>query len=97
MIHIMNILATWRISELVADESGPYKVLEKTRHTIASRARVNPHAKEVTTAINCVFCRTVYIGWLVAMMTGQKNWVWTGLAYSAGAILITQTYGRLGL
>lgn len=69
-------LATWRLTSLLVQETGPRNVFQWMRKHI-------PHGG----LLECVWCCSVWCAALLVIMYGYVQWpVWI-LAVSAGAIL----------
>lgn len=96
MKHLLNILTVWRISEMLYDEEGPYDSLKRFRDYVklnkatggGKNAKQSGYGRllhEIDEALDCMWCRTVWIGFFVAKATGQP--LLYGFAYSAGALL----------
>lgn len=101
MTHLLNILATWRLMEFIHDEDAPYDAMRRFRQYVNTHRANHPQATryesfldELSQAIGCKWCLSVWCGWFVALTTG--NGLLTGLAYSAGAILIDQVRSLKG-
>lgn len=95
MKHFLNIMATWRLMELLRDEDAPYDVLKNVRLYIqsnaASYANITSFERflyEVGSALRCNWCLSIWCGLFVALATRQN--IVYALAYSAGALFITQ-------
>jgi hypothetical protein len=100
-LHIVIlILATWRISSLLANEAGPAGVLDSLRHWLGIRhndigERYSMSA--VGDEILCQWCTSLWIG----AVLGLLYWLWPlvtvyvtlPLALSTGTILIMTSKG----
>lgn len=96
MKHILNILATWRIMELIQTEDAPFDILvifrdylhfnyyRHNRQPITIKDKI---LNELYEAIECKWCLSVWIGFLVALFTGEN--ILLGFAYSAGALFVS--------
>lgn len=89
------ILATWRISSLLAQEAGPYDAFSRVRLALGVwyDDAGEPHGRNVAArAITCVWCNSVWVGLVVAL--AYKFWpaatfyVCLPLALSAGAVIV---------
>jgi len=84
-------LATWRISNLLMFESGPFGILEYTRKVIGVKEAYNPKigwTSFISDLMACMYCFSVWVGVVLAISLGQP--LLLGFAYSAVAILIEQ-------
>lgn len=96
---IVYILATWRITSLLADGSqvGPWGMLDKLRHAVGVR-RDDVSQTYGTTMLSklilCVYCSSpwVALGWLALRLLVPKraNRVAFPFAVSAGAIIVEE-------
>jgi len=79
-------LVVWRISSLLVNEDGPYKIFEYIRN----------HAQVHTDVLNCVWCTSIWIGVLVALLTSSSvSMIPTlALAYSGIAIIVESVVNR---
>lgn len=105
--HLLNILATWRITRLLGvdyGERGPFAILDRVREYVENkRVEAYNHNKsafeqsnfwhETNEALRCEWCLSVWVGIALAIVTRQ-NVLW-GLAYSAGALLFGRLFDRL--
>lgn len=73
---LILILATWRISSLLTNEDGPYKILVRLR--------------KLTKAFDCLWCMSIWVGLLITGLYWYKPGLVTLLclpfALSAGGI-----------
>lgn len=89
MIEILLILATWRITSLIHRESGPFEILARLRHAAGVRYAEDSMAygtNELANALCCMWCLSVWIGLLVALL--MQTTLLHALAYSAGALVV---------
>ena len=68
LIVFLAALATFRLSRLVADETGPWRIFEKLRDA-------TPEGSNLREGINCIMCVSVWISLLIAW------WLWCGLRF----------------
>ena len=93
----ISILAVWRISNLLVNEQGPGDVLGLLRDRIgvAYDEHSRAYGKNIlASAFTCIWCLSVWVGWGVALVTAPDQWFLSGLAYSAGAILLDRVIKR---
>jgi hypothetical protein len=96
---LIGILATWRISSLLVSdhETGPFDLFGRLRDAVgvnytADSRRVG--SNELARVFTCIWCMSVWVGWIVALAQSPKQWFVRGLAYSAGAIIMEKvTHG----
>lgn len=105
MKHILNILATWRITEILIDEDAPFDLASRLRSYALKRAFNstddfgNWQVKgggvwyEVNRALECRWCLSVNVGIAVAIIT-RTNPLW-GFAYSAGSLLFGKLFNAI--
>jgi hypothetical protein len=75
------ILATWRVTHLLAAEDGPWEMIAKLRRWIG---------------IDCFYCLSLWTAPVFAYLvgTGWKEWLLLWPAISAGAILIERLVSK---
>lgn len=106
MKHLLNILATWRITEILIDEDAPFDLAARLRSYALKHAytvRKDKHGKtvagasgiwyEINRALECRWCLSVQIGIIVAIVT-RTNPLW-GFAYSAGSLLFGKLFNAI--
>lgn len=82
-------LSTWRISNLLMFEDGPFRVIAKLRVLLGVKEAYDPSkiwTGFISELFSCMYCFSVWVGILVAVLTGHT--VLMGLGLSAAAILI---------
>jgi hypothetical protein len=90
---LIGCAATWRLTTLFISESGPYDVFGRLRDTVG--VIYDEHSQpqgtnEVAKALTCIWCASVWIGGMVALVQGYRfrAAIVRALAYSAGAIMV---------
>lgn len=86
---IIGILATFRLSHLLMIERMPFDIGGKLRDVVGIEYDDRSHAysdNELGTMFLCVWCMSIWAGWVVAFLLSPRRWFVRGLAYSAGAI-----------
>ena len=97
---LLAILATWRLSNLIANEDGPFDVFARLRLRAGVYYDVdsNPIGKNVfARGLLCIWCVSVWIAFVVSFFDPNTvnihtfiiNW----LAISAGAIFFDEVLG----
>ncbi len=95
MTYVILALATWRLSSLLVNESGPWALFAHLRYLAGVRYNGETLHVEATNqlagAFACIWCMSVWVGlfwWLVWTQWPALTW-WGAfpLALSAGAIL----------
>lgn len=97
MTDLINALATWRISHLLVYEPAPFSLASKLRRAAGVRYDVNSNAfsdTELGKLFACVWCMSVHVGWLVALLSRRRRWWLVGLAYSAVAIIVEKVVSK---
>lgn len=105
-VHLLNMLATWRLTRLLMEERAPYAVLDRVREYVEdkrSQGKVGVEGVglqdtkniwyEVSEALQCPFCLSIWVGIALAIVTRQ-NVLW-GFAYSAGSLLFGRLFERI--
>lgn len=92
---IVYSLATWRIASLLANEDGPFDILEHMRYRIGVRydERSARYGKnELARAILCTWCASLWIAavWvlLALALPVVALWIAAPFAVSAGALIV---------
>lgn len=92
---LANCLATWRITSLLVDETGPYDVFTKFRDSIgieynefSRRIPKNEFAK----MFNCFWCCSIWVA--LVLVLAQRRPFWEIFAYSAAAIYLHLVIGE---
>ncbi len=89
---IVRILATWRLTQLLHHEMGPWEVFAKVRDLAG--IRYNEYSEPISDSqigkmLLCFWCTSIWAALIVAVLDRRFNLVEI-LAHSAGAILIEQ-------
>lgn len=94
---LVLILATWRLSSLLASEPGPLDVLGRLRHLIGVRLDTDgePYGtNELARGLMCVWCNSLWIGlgWAALHYVAPSVTFWLALplALSAGTVVIEE-------
>ena len=98
-------LATWRIANLITDDSedGPFDILPKIRYWLGirydDRGRMTsvaepPIYRELGRAANCIMCLSLWIGLLLILVPEPFRIVFWPFAISAGTLLINKWIKR---
>lgn len=98
VILITLILATWRVSNLLAREEGPLSILATLRYALGVRYAPEPpyeiYGKTVfSKAIICVYCNSVWVGIVFSVLYVIWHPLWfiaLPFALSAGAIMVDE-------
>lgn len=95
MNFLIVALAVWRIASLLANEEGPFDVFEKFRDLIGVRYDENSErygTNVVADAFTCVWCLSIWIGFIVAIYQANTviDWAFRALALSTVAIIIEE-------
>ena len=97
MTIILLALATWRISSLLANETGPYQMFERFRYRIGVRyneASMAYGQNEFAKLFTCVYCVSIFVFIAAAVLyyfqPGLSFWLSLPLALSAVACLMSE-------
>lgn len=90
---IVGALATWRLTSLFVSESGPYDIFGRLRDGLGVTydERSQPRgSNEFATALTCMWCASLWLGGVVALLQGYRlqNVILRALSYSAGTIVL---------
>lgn len=104
--HLLAMLATWRITEILIDEDAPFDLASRLRaYALKQTYQVHrddysnwqPSPRgiwyELHRALECRWCMSVQIGIFIAIITGS-NPLW-GFAYSAGSLLFGKLFNAI--
>ena len=87
---ILAVLATWRVTHLLASEDGPADLIVRFRSRLG-RGWVGG-------LMDCFYCLSLWISlplaWVVGRTGVERVLLW--LAFSGGAILLERSTGRAG-
>lgn len=92
MLTLLAMLATWRITNMLQDENGPFGVFARLQAWVAKRP---DKPGSLNDGFFCFYCLSVWVALPVAFFVGNWNTVgefiiyW--LAISAGAIVMYET------
>jgi hypothetical protein len=98
-------LAAWRIANLIVDDSedGPFDILPRIRHLLGirydSKGRMcsvgePPIYRELGRAVSCMWCLSLWIGLLLALIPEPFRVVLWPFAISAGVLLVDKSIKR---
>lgn len=107
-IHlVLLVAATWRLSNLLANETGPFHLFEKLRRRVAliearSRRKNGKIASlHLYEGVNCEYCNSIWfgalVGWPYALMN-ELPWLLAlvfPLVLSTGSILLKTVINTL--
>lgn len=80
---VIVILATYRVSVLIAQDEGPFSIFERVR------GRIDPHQSSwLGRGMRCVGCVSFWVSLAAALLIGAADWVWVWLGVAGGAMLI---------
>ena len=95
---IILALATWRMSSLLADEAGPFEVLERVRYHIGVRdtSDMIPYGtNELARGALCGWCNSIWIGFFwTALYLLWSPIVYFALPFAMSAVAVI-VYGFL--
>jgi hypothetical protein len=97
LIDLLYAIATWRISSILVHEAAPYELASRLRRAVGVKhdARGNVYAdSEFGKLFTCVWCMSVHVGWLLALVRDKRGFIVRGFAYSAVAIVIERVVRR---
>lgn len=82
---IIYSLVCWRGASLLVNEIGPFDMFQNLREYYYNKPKLHLFIN-----LDCVWCISVYIGWILAFFSIGFTWkvFFLGLAYSASAIII---------
>lgn len=90
-------LATWRISSMLVNESGPANVFRRVRNGLGvipgEKPENQPHI--LAGIFACLWCNSVWVGWLLGGLTiyglGEKLTAVTALVVLGGGLSLSTT------
>jgi len=102
VIELLCILAVWRVSSLLVNESGPFDLFAKVRHIVGVRYDVYLicSATGIAGAFCCLWCCSLWVSAFAALALclwrgdGVFVTVINWLAFSAGAIVVESVVHR---
>jgi len=98
-------LAAWRIANLIVDDSeeGPFGVLTWFRHLLGIRYDDKGRMmsvdsptiyRELGRAVSCMWCLSLWIGLLLALIPSDYRIILLPFALSAGALIVDKQIKR---
>lgn len=91
---LIKLLATWRLTEMLMNEDGPYNVIPEVKYKLGVRHNENGVKYGVTEAGRALVCPYCTSFWLGILFTFLPLWVATPFALSAGWVLIKKYHGK---
>jgi hypothetical protein len=88
---IVNGLATWRISNMLVEEEGPYDIFERLRHRLGVQYLEDGAAyshNEWGKLFTCVWCMSVWVGAIVFIVSTLTGVAWFGIPFALSALAI---------
>ena len=81
MIYLLIILAVWRVTHLITNESGPFDIFEKIRYG---------------KLLNCFYCLSFWISIFPSFYYSKTfiDFIINCLAFSGGAIILEKVTDR---
>lgn len=86
-------LATWRVASFLAEESGPWNVLDKLRFVLGIRYDEHnyPYGKnELADNLVCIWCATPYVGlaWALFAFFAPTIAFWCAMPFALSTVAI---------
>lgn len=102
---ILGYFATYRLTQLLVDEAGPFDMFGKFRHWAG--VRYDEHSRrtalnQFAEGLNCFYCSSVWVGIgvgaiiIASMAVTPLNWLWLILvpfSLSGGAVFMKKWAG----
>ena len=82
---LIIVLATFRLTELVTKDEGPYSVFQRFRLFLGKRAMINKHWQTMADAVHCHFCFGVYASVIIILCPQKLRYI---LAVAGGQSLL---------
>lgn len=102
LIILVQSLAVWRLSSLLAREDGPFNIFARVRSFIfwSASSRSGPIGKLATTVsegIVCIWCNSIWFSVIISFLPGLywQEWVVAVFSTSALTILIETGYSLI--
>lgn len=88
--------AVWRLSSLLARESGPYKIFDRLRVLLYVTSIRFRFLQTWSDGIVCMWCNSMWVSAIVSLTLsyGIIEWAIMTLALSACAIFLENKYGN---
>ncbi len=97
LTFIVLALATWRVSNLLMFEDGPFGIISKLRTVLGVKEAYDPSkiwTGFISELFSCMYCFSIWVGLTLALSTGHT--VIAGLGLSTAAILIEKFLSKEG-
>lgn len=85
----LAILATYRVSRMIALEDGPADVFSSMREWVGQKTWIGRGA-------HCVLCISWWLSWLVVLLLPFNSWqeyLLTSLAVAGGVVIVSKVVG----
>lgn len=101
---LILVLATWRITSLVVEESGPWFIFERFRHLVGVRVdKTYPNLKygrnEFARGLLCFYCSSLWVGVLLSLLyildSSSVVVLLLPFSLSGGSILVSRVLDSL--
>ncbi len=80
---VIVVLAVYRVSVLIAQDEGPFSVLERVR------SKIDPNqASWIGRGLRCVGCVSFWVSLVAALGLNVDYWLWLWLGVAGGVLLI---------
>lgn len=86
---IINILAAYRLAEMVVEDDGPYDIFKRFRVWAGQNAHKSSTRLTIANGVNCIYCVGFWMAILVFLLPKKLDALKTILAISGGQSFLT--------
>lgn len=99
LAFIIYCLAVFRLSVLLADDSGPFKFITKIRSFLRREEKKNPILKksDVAHGAECKRCNSLWFAFPIALFGYLHKRLWDWLATTGDILIIALAYSAVAI
>lgn len=86
---IINILAAYRLAEMVVEDDGPYDIFKRFRAFMGQNAYKSATHRTLADGVNCIYCVGFWMAILVYLLPKKLQALKIILAISGGQSFLT--------
>lgn len=97
LAFIVAVLATFRLTQLIVEDDGPYLWFDRFRVWTGQNAMNSKHHETLADAVRCKYCMGIYSAMLIAVLSKYKwtRWIVAVLGIAGGQSLIETVLDKI--